>query len=307
MTGAHPSMEGDAVHSYVAYGVRIDSFLPLPPLVRANAGAPAVHVRRGALEPPFDTRSGFQTHVTAQEIWIRHSQVGSFLVREGREIVVDPLPTVEERVVRSYIVKAALAAVLLQQGKLVLHASGVSIEGAAVAFVGRSGMGKSTTSAALHARGHPVIADDLLGVDVRAGGIPVALPGFPQVLLLPESATAVGRDVDALPRVSPHSDKFSVDAPRGFSHDPVPLRRVYALADAEQDAVEPLRTHDAVATLIAHTFGLFAFRQGARPAHFLLCAELAKRVPIRRLARARRLARLGDLGRLVEQDLADDR
>lgn len=295
-------------YQYVAYGIRVGSYLPLAPLVVAEGyGEPNLRVRRGALDDrPFEVRDGFQTHVAPDEIWIRHSRVGTFLARQGREIVVDPLPDVEERVVRSYIVKAALAAVLLQRGKLILHASGAAIGGAAVAFVGASGMGKSTTSAALHARGHPVIADDLLGVDVRGADTPMALPGFPQVLLLPESASALGRDPSSLPRVSSVSDKFTLDAPQGFSLEPVPLRRIYALADADRDAVERLGGREAVATLVAHTFGILAFGQGAKPAHFLLCAELVKHVPVRRLARARQLARLTELARHVEEDLADD-
>jgi hypothetical protein len=295
-------------YRYIAYGVRVGSDRPLAPLVVAeDDGEPDVRVRRGVLDKrPFEVREGFQTHVAPDEIWIRHSRVGTFLARQGREIVVDPLPGVEERVIRSYIVKAALAAVLLQRGKLILHASGVAIGGVAVAFVGASGMGKSTTSAALHARGHPVIADDLLGVDVYGADTPVALPGFPQVLLLPESATALGRDPSSLPRVSPLSDKFKLDTPTGFSVEAVPLRRIYALADADHDAIEPLGGREGVATLVAHTFGIVAFGQGAKPAHFLLCAELVKRAPVRRLARARQLERLEELARLVEQDLVDD-
>jgi hypothetical protein len=299
---------GTGQYRYIAYGVRVGSDQPLAPLVVAeNDGEPDVCVRRGALyDRPFEAREGFQTHVAPGEIWIRHSRVGTFVARQGREIVVDPLPDVEERVVRSYIVKAALAAVLLQRGKLILHASGVAIGGMAVAFVGSSGMGKSTTSAALHARGHPVIADDLLGVDVCGSDTPMALPGFPQVLLLPESATALGRNPSSLPRVSPLSDKFKLDTPLGFSVEPFPLRRIYALADADHDVIEPLGGRDAVATLVAHTFGILAFSQGAKPAHFLLCAELVKRVPVRRLARARQFERLEDLARLVEHDLAGD-
>ncbi len=294
--------------SYVAYGVRVDSYQPLTPLIAADGDSePDVRVQRGALDNrPFEARDGFQTHVAPDEIWIRHSRVGTFLVRHGREIVCDTLPGVDERVIESYIVKAALAAVLLQRGKLILHASGATIGGAAVAFVGASGMGKSTTSTALHARGHPVIADDLLGVDVRGAEEPMALPGFPQMLLLPESASALGRDPSSLPRASAMSDKFKFDAQQGFSLEPVPLRRIYALAYADRDAIEPLGGREAVATLVAHTFGILAFGQGAKPAHFLLCTELVKRVPVRRLSRIRQLDRLTDIARRVEEDLADD-
>ncbi len=48
--------------------------------------------------------------------------------------------------------------------RLVLHASGIEIDGVVVGFIGESGAGKSTLARYLADRGHAVAADDLLPV-----------------------------------------------------------------------------------------------------------------------------------------------
>jgi len=59
-----------------------------------------------------------------------------------------------------------LAFVLAMRGKVVLHASAVEIGAAALAFVGASGMGKSTMATLLCADGANLITDDLLCLDL---------------------------------------------------------------------------------------------------------------------------------------------
>jgi hypothetical protein len=60
---------------------------------------------------------------------------------------------------------ALLAMHLMLRHELVLHASAVQVDGHAIAFVGRSGMGKSTLAAALCDNGCGLVADDVLRVD----------------------------------------------------------------------------------------------------------------------------------------------
>ena len=60
-----------------------------------------------------------------------------------------------------------------------------------MAFAGDSGGGKSTTAAALHARGLDLVTDDLLVLDPDAAGGVVVYPGFPVLRLWPEAAAAV--------------------------------------------------------------------------------------------------------------------
>lgn len=308
MAAIQPSV-ADGAYSYVAYGARIESFMPLPPLVAAESEKePDVIVRCGSVgTAPFETSgSDFQCHVVEDEIWIYCGGVGTLRIRDGREIDVDPAPEAQEFTLRSYIVKAALAAVLRQQDKLILHASAVAIDGRAAAFIGSSGMGKSTTTAALHARGHAVVADDLVAVDLRHPDGPHVLPGAPHLALLPESARAVGDDPDQLPRLAPRSPKHGRDAMRGFAHEPVKLARVYALADGERNAIKPIGRDNALGALVVHTFGRRVFQPSPDAAHFMQCVALLRSVPVKRLERVRDFAALGQLVSMVEDDLAGD-
>jgi hypothetical protein len=112
--------------------------------------------------------------------------IGTFLVRDGREILVDPDPDAGDALLQLALLGPVLAALLQQRGDLVLHASAVEIDGAAVGFLGGRGAGKSTMAAALLRRGYPLLTDDILAVSLEDGS-PRVLPGFPQLKLWPDA------------------------------------------------------------------------------------------------------------------------
>ena len=61
-----------------------------------------------------------------------------------------------------------LAFVLTMRGEAVLHASAVQVGDAALAFVGASGMGKSTMATLLCADGARLVTDDVLRLDTTS-------------------------------------------------------------------------------------------------------------------------------------------
>ncbi len=84
-----------------------------------------------------------------------------------------------------------LVALLLQlRGSLVLHASGVELGDTVIAFLGHSGMGKSTLAALMCTAGARVVTDDVL--PILPGPVPTVLPGATELRLRPgaESLTA---------------------------------------------------------------------------------------------------------------------
>lgn len=292
--------------SYTAYNLNISSALPLPelPASRGNADV-VVRFGRVAHAAPDGTREGL-IHASAGEAYLFFGEVGKFLILGGREIVVDPLPGVDERWIRTGVLGPSLGALLYQRGWLTLHASCVAVDGGAVAFIAERGWGKSTTAAAMCARGHPLVADDMTAVHLDGGGPPLVYPGYPQLKLWPEAAASLGTDPEDLPRLDPVSERRAQRDIREFSADPLPLRRVYVLGSGDALGIEHLQPQEALLELIRHTYGRELFQAVGTRSHFLKCAGVVGSVAVRLIERPYSLALLDDIARLVEEDLLDE-
>jgi hypothetical protein len=268
-------------------------------------------IRRGSVRPLPSRLSSAGVGFWANGPEACHflEKVGAFLVRGGREIVIDPAPDVEDRVLRLSILGPALALLLHQRGLLVLHASVVARDGDAVAFLGHNGWGKSTIAAALHAKGYDLVADDVAAIKVDDDG-PSVLPGFPQVKLWPAAATLLGERPDQLPQLHPSFDKRGWRAARGFSLEPRRLERCYVIAAGSAAAIERLEPREACVELLAHWYGHRfgdGLLEGASAAvHLRQCAALAGRTSIYRLCRSGGSKTLLDLADLVDENLRRD-
>jgi len=297
------------VSTRTAFCLNVDSEIELPELP-AGAGAPEIRVVRGYV-PRLPSRLDQDGHgfwCTADEACTYYAGVGALLVRNGREIVVDVADGADPALVRLSILGPALGLALHQRGHLLLRASAVMIGGRAAAFVGGSGSGKSTLASVLHARGHPVIADDL--VALPGGADPaVLLPGVPQLKLWPHTVTALGHVPDSLPRVQADNEKRALTVMDGFPERPVPLARIYVLAPGPHSAVSAIGPTEAVLELLRYwyctRFGDELLRIGTTAAdHLRQCGALAGSVEMRRLSRPRLNWSAAALGDLVEADLA---
>lgn len=297
------------VFCYYAYGLTIQSALPLPELPPAITTSIDVSIRVGSLDwsppDPDDPEICFPVH--AQETYLFWGQVGKFLIRNGREVVIEPAAEAEERVVRLPLLGAVMAVLLHQRGLLVMHATSVAVNQQAVAFVGVKGQGKSTTAAALYKQGYPLLADDVVALDLTTG-LPQVIPGFPQFRLWADAVTTVFEgDLDQLPRVHPQLDKRACRITEGFATESLPLKRLYVLAGGSVPAIQPLDPQTAIKQLISHSYvARFGNQllQGQRASlHFQQCMTLAKHAPVCLLERPRSLSLLPDVVQLVKKDL----
>ena len=118
---------------------------------------------------------------------------------------------------------------LRRRGITCLHASCVVVGETALALVGQSGAGKSTTAAALSARGYSVISDDVLPLKEVEDRF-YAIPGYPRLRLWPTSVEALYGHREAQPQLAPNFDKrYLALSPDNFSFDPLPLKAIYFL------------------------------------------------------------------------------
>ena len=112
--------------------------------------APVSAERASAATMDFD---GQHIEYNRTEVLLDLPRVGRFLVRAGREILIDPAPASHASEVRAYLLGTAFGMLCHQRGITPLHASAIDVADGCVAFVGASGAGKSTLVAALAQQG----------------------------------------------------------------------------------------------------------------------------------------------------------
>lgn len=301
------------MYFYKAYGLDIHSALPLPEVVPAAETEADVVIQFGQVDRSLMkiNRLGTYLHVTAEEVSFFWDEVGAFLVRNGKEIIIDPLPEVEERMLRLPLLGVVLAVLLHQREFLTLHASAVEINGGAAVFLGGRGWGKSTLAATLCGRGHNLVSDDLVALNFDSVGHPVVIPGFPQLKLLPEAAAAaLGDDPETLPTLAIGYEKRARRIFDKFSQKPLPLMGVYQLSKGPDLKLIPLQPQEAIVQLIGNSYiarSVNQLLQGAGSfSHFHQCMNLANKVPIYCIERPQALELVPALAQLIEENLAQD-
>lgn len=280
-------------HKYTAYGLGIHSELPLPELMTGSEAKcdVVIRLRRIAHRLGDADRTYTYFQVAADEAFLRWDSVGTFLARSGREIVVEPAPGAGEQDVRRVLESVVLGAIAHQRGMLALHATAVMIHGEAVAFLAAKREGRFAIAAALHARGHALLADDLLVLAGSSTERVSVLPGFSQLRLRP-SARVTG---------APHGR--SPDHDRGS----FPLHCLYVLKRGTSLARGTLSRREALVSVIRDSYAARMFPQSLwgvkASAHFVRCAALVDSVPIYRLEQPASLAVLPSSVRMVEDQL----
>jgi hypothetical protein len=296
------------MHHYTAYGLCIASDTTLPELLMATGHADGnVCIRAGRVDLPPDLKpsSGALRWARPTDACLSYDGAGHYQISNGREIVIDRAPDADEQLVRLYLLGPALAILLHQRQLLVLHASAVSVNGQVSVFAATKGEGKSTFAAAMHSRGHPLVADDLLPIDLRDPQRLLVQPGFPQLKLMPEAAAQLSARPDELPRLHPDFEKRAQAAGRDFPRDPLPLSRIFILESGQIDSIETIPPQQRFVELVRHSYlAPLLGMTGEAAVHFRQVVALARRVPVLRLRRRRQLSTLSDAARLVEAEIA---
>lgn len=236
------------------------------------------------------------------EAFIFRKGLGSILVREGREIIVDILSSASEELIRPLILNAGIGIILHQRGMLPLHASAVSVAGDAIVFLGTPGAGKSTTAAALYHKGHQLLSDEVVAIRIQEDKAWV-FAACPILRLMPDAVQSFGDDYKSLPKVHPAEEKRIQKAQRDFSPGQYPLRRIYIMGQDSENKIKPMEPQDAFVELIRHSYTVNLLKTSGASTHLIQCAKLIEDVPVKRLNRSRDLTQLPQVVQMIEEDL----
>ena len=268
-----------AIAGFPAVGNGHDYDLRCAPDAPVGAGPPA-----GQVILAHRTASGRCLYIATDDgrtLRLRVPNRCEFAIdRDTRTLVSQTDPSADAGLTGVWLAGLVVAFLLNLEGRAVLHASAVEIDGAALAFAGPSGSGKSTLAALMCAAGARLVSDDVLRVETHDR--PVCVGGAPQLRLRPGADWALRRFVTA-PPITPTADGRLAIAPPPAPAARLPLAvvvlpRLTAAADAvglrELGGVQALVALAASSRIVGWTQPDLARRQ------FHAIAAIAERVRI---------------------------
>lgn len=179
---------------------------------------------------------------------LRFPELADFRIApDGSTATCWPVPGTDDGTLEHLFLNQVMPMMQSAAGHLVLHAGVVEMPTArdeqaqggqgldakaAIAFLGRSGRGKSTLTASFALSGARFLTDDMLVVERGPNGV-IAQPSHPSIRMWRDSRDAVlGDNVTLAPAVS-YTDKGRLLAAENLLHcpDPLPLRAAFFLGD----------------------------------------------------------------------------
>ena len=196
----------DSAQMYNLYGLRVHSEIALPAPIARNDGQPYdLHIRWGECKAISDGAPageilaklllhdgrGYTLVDSGRGYALYFHQTGEFRIDyDVRSVCVHLAPGIDPDIAALLVAGNVMACVLTLAGEFVLHASAVEIGGSALAFLGGSGMGKSSLAALLCTNGARFVTDDLLRLQPDGKGWR-CFPGTGQLRLRKSAAALI--------------------------------------------------------------------------------------------------------------------
>lgn len=203
---------------------------------------------------------------------------------------------------------------LERRGIPALHASAISVEDRAAAFLSTAGGGKSSLGMTFMQEGYPLLTDDILAVE-RTGESHLAHPGYPQVRMWPDQAERFLGRYDDLEIVHPAFSKRRVPVGKGgfgsFCEASRTLACLYLPERRDSDErgteieISAVPRREGLMRLIGNSFvAPIVQTLGLEPRRMELLGPLLSQVPVRRLSYPDGMEHLPRVRRAVVADLA---
>jgi hypothetical protein len=198
------------------------------------------------------------------------------------------------------LISVITGACLNLQNQVAIHANSVCINQQAIAFVGYSGMGKSTLSAFCAAQGAEFITDDVFVVNPQG----LVQPGIPRLKLYPHTGESFGLDAsqETNYKIYYHPDQFGATV----LQEPVMVGTLYLLAESENGQIytEQLPPTQALFELLTHSYYASNLIPSS-PSLLDAYIRLVSMVPVKKLCYPRDFALLPDVYTLIQQEAGE--
>lgn len=295
---------------YTVYGLVVSSEICLG--IKADAvGQPSVHIRKGAVQnglgaqaPLYPVAPTVRFQVLGTSFLITIDSVARYLIKDGKEIAVDPCEGADPNLVRLFLTGSAFGVLLLQRGILPLHGSSVLTSHGAIIFCGASGHGKSTLAAAFAKRGYSVMSDDVSALKFTENGF-LLVPSTPHIYLCHDALEGLDLEYVNLRRAAERDDKYEVSINHHASCQPVAVQSIYVLQPENVPSVilSTLSGFEKITSLINNTYRLqFIEPMKLTSWHFNRSTEIAARTRVLTVHRPTMSYQITELVDSIESD-----
>ena len=248
-------------------------------------------------------------HRSGDGYLLRFPDLADFEVSaDGKEVVAWPAREDDDATVEHLYINQMVPLALSRQGRPTFHASVVTVPGGVVAFLGQSGMGKSTLAASFALNGSSFLSDDALLVEETDRGCEVQ-PSHPSIRLWEDS---VDQLLDASSSTSipiSYSTKARLLAGDALTYnsEPQQLLAAYVLEsnDAAKVAIHTLSGLDRHMAWVNNSFLLDIEDPDLLKQHFDWTHRISSAVPTFALDYARDYGILPDVRNAVQQHAAN--
>lgn len=288
---------------YSVYGLTISSDLELRGLRACASAADSVDVEirsqpSACANPPTN---GNWHQLSPQESRLLWEGVGSFLIRDGCSIGYAEHQGAMSGCLGQALLGPAMGLLLQQRGLMPLHASALAIDGVAIGIAGDSGMGKSTTAHALHARQHDLVTDDIAALSCHGDEV-IIPPGHAALRLWPDSLLRVSANPSVHERIHADTEKRRIDLCDGIAVKSLRLAGLVVLCDGDDERLERLSAPCATIELLRHYYYPELTCKVLGPSVLMQqCGRLAERLKVWRLHRRKLSGSIDKMVRLIEQ------
>lgn len=222
------------MHHFRAFNLAIFSEIHFPSWTNIHASIADVEIKYGdvaheGIAAPSKTGPFFQAN--QQALWLNIPNIARFLVRDGREIIIDKSDGAGEASIRVFILTSCFRALLIQRGMVVLYGNAIKIGSGAVAVVAPSGFGKSTLCKLFMNKGYSILSDDICAINAQLE----VLPSYPEISLWGSIVTQLKLTTTGLRPIRPGIEKFALPLGEQFYQTPLPLKCIYMLDFHKKD------------------------------------------------------------------------
>ena len=156
---------------------------------------------------------------------------------DGKEVVAYPASEDDDATVEHLYINQMVPLALSRQGRPTFHASVVTVPGGVVAFLGQSGMGKSTLAASFALNGSSFLSDDALLVEETETGCEVQ-PSHPSIRLWEDSVDQLLDETSSTSIPISYSEKARLLAGDALTYNAEPQRLLAAYVLESNDAAK---------------------------------------------------------------------